>query len=138
VRDPVFRIRFADGLEPKLRVEPFQVLLRGYSQRLSGKKARRRLDAAAHDFPAQPGTARLVGGQYPADRGFGKALARRQKACVGQDRLPRPGTDVQSTLVEPVEILVGAILLNHENRCPGGEDGVESHERQFAEALHAP
>lgn len=116
MRDAVFVIRVADGLEAKFAVEPHQVHLRTYADRFAGEQIDRVHDGFAHKRLAQTRPADPWVSDNSTNRWFGildsgcdnTRIGVKSGVLIASQQMPARG-------INAIRIDIGAILLKNED-----------------------
>src|SRR5690606_27881137 len=113
--DAVLLIEAGRRFKAEVVIKVLQVTLRGDAHRLMRMVVLQLRQGALHHLAADALTAPARVGADPADRGFGKAGARRQQPATGYYVVVRLCDQVRGGGVEVVRVLVAAGLLNDEH-----------------------
>jgi hypothetical protein len=128
VRDVVLKVGFARGHKAQFEVEPFQVRLGTDTYRQVRKVKAASFDGTAHELLAQPQAASSPRDYDAADTGLGVYTARNNDTRISHHSGPisraLPTNNMQGAGILAIDILVGTILLNHENFSSQSEYGI--------------
>ena len=91
-----------------------------------------------HQFPAQLPAPRSGGHDNSADGALAVADTWWQAALVSQQRIALATDHVEGSPVQSVQVLVGTVLFDHEDRLSQRQDVVERVRIQLGEGLDGP
>ena len=97
------------------------------------------IDGTPHEFASESAAATGEAGQHPADGRLLEACTRRQDTGICDDRtVTRPADQVERDVVETVEILVRAILLDDEHCHASGQHCIQLPSIELVEFMKTP
>ncbi len=125
VGDAFFEVFLSDGGETEIGVEGLQVGLGTDAGGLAGVEFGDFIDGNLHDALAEAGATVGLGGQHPADGGFGVFFAGVDDAQVSSDFAVMQGGQVPGMCVVVVGVRAADVLFSNEDGLAGQHNGVE-------------
>lgn len=139
MRYAIFFVRLRVHRETELAVKPLQVALGRNPHRTAGITEIDHPDCAPHEFAPEAAATSGQAGQNPADRRLLEPRTGRKYPGIGNDRtVSGPADQVQGNFVQSVQILIGAILLDHKHRSAGSQHCIQLPNIELIERMKPP